>query len=226
MAVWYCTPSKRPPAEITPTLAKWRAQGYSICLWRDIGDTVPDGIDHVIVGDYPGHAAAVNACIQAVLRIDSACDWVVNAGDDTEPDPTKRAEEIAAECSEHFGSTFGVMQPTGDWKHWKGSDIRKIAGSPFIGRAFAERAYDGKGPLWTEYYHMFDDEELFNVAHILGVYWAREDLTHQHNHCMRMPGTPVPAFLARGYSPENWHAMGDLYRRRKAQGFPGHEVRT
>jgi hypothetical protein len=37
-----------------------------------------------------------------VLANEPSCDWIVAAGDDTFPDPNKRANEIAAECSEHF----------------------------------------------------------------------------------------------------------------------------
>ena len=47
--------------------------------------------------DYPGYARAVNDLAFAVLEQDPSCDWIVAAGDDTEPDMTKTADEIAAE---------------------------------------------------------------------------------------------------------------------------------
>ena len=36
------------------------------------------------------------------MVIDPQADWFVGGGDDTDPDQTKRAEEIAQECSAHF----------------------------------------------------------------------------------------------------------------------------
>jgi hypothetical protein len=126
--------------------------GYSVALWRDIGSESVD-CDYLRYGDYPGYARAANSLIMDVLAMDTACDWVVTGGDDTDPDPTKRADVIAAECSYHFTegfwnqlgiqefSTFGVMQPTGD--RFADGSIDRIAGSPWIGREFCKRAYGG-----------------------------------------------------------------------------------
>jgi hypothetical protein len=97
----------------------------------------PRGASMIHVGAYPGYALAVNSLALAVLRFDPECQWVCTGGDDVYPDPNKTADEIAAECSEHFAgihagvgliregkwrcrtdaeklATFGVMQPTGD----------------------------------------------------------------------------------------------------------------
>lgn len=240
MSVWLCTPSARPDGG---TAAKWREKGYKIALWRDRGEDLAN-INLLLTGAYPGHAAATNALCQEVLKLDSKAEWLVNAGDDTDPDPLASPKEIAETCSAYFGgreayktldifasdtrktSTFGVMQPTGD--PWAGHSIEKICGSPWIGREFCERAYGGNGPLWPEYFHMFDDEELQCVAQKLGVLWQRRDLTHLHHHWQRQDERVVrnvkaPEFLARANSRENWDLMGALFRRRQAAGFPGHE---
>jgi hypothetical protein len=142
------------------------------------------------------------------MRNDLQADWFVTGGDDVLPDPNHSAEEIARQCSEHFGEctdisdsgsigtlikwgTFGVMQPTG---HRYGEDptnpnpalrtayIDRVAGSPWMGRSWCERINQGKGPLWPEFQHMHVDEALRAVAVKLGVYWERPDLIHFHNH--------------------------------------------
>lgn len=150
MSVWLCIPSKRPPEEVDRVLNKWRERGYRIAIQRDCEPGCENGGE----GDgnngitwlrpYRGYADAVNYLARAILTLDSGCDWIVCAGDDTLPDPNKSADEIAEECSEHFlgdgwvkhwvvgisedgliaklfsaettraRSTFGVMQPTGD----------------------------------------------------------------------------------------------------------------
>lgn len=127
-------------------------------------------------------------------------------------------------------ASFGVMQPTGD-RFAEGS-IDRIAGSAWIGRYFQEHAYGGKGPLWEEYRHMFDDEELQAVACMLGVFQQRPDLVHLHRHFMRESDAldapairrPPPPHLVAANSPEHWAKVQVLFRARRAAGFPGHEV--
>lgn len=134
--------------------------------------------------------------------------------------------------------TFGVMQPTGDrWQEGMGgfssAPIDRVAGSPWIGRAFAERVYGGNGPYWPEYTHMFVDEELQAVAEKLGVFWQRRDLVHLHRHALRHedPKKLVDAgelprkapHLVKWNTQEHWGAMKRIFEQRKAAGFPGHE---
>ncbi len=116
------------------------------------------------------------------------------------------------------------MQPTGDpWSDTKGRIIERIAGSPWIGREFCRRMNGGAGPLWQEYTHCFEDEELQCVAQKLGVFWQRPDLTHKHNHWMRKPNAKVPPHLAEATSPQHWAKFKALFEIRKRAGFPGHE---
>lgn len=217
---WLCIPSKRPAAEVNPTLAKWRAKGYRIAIWRDPGDE-PVDCDLLIQEPYQGYARAVNALVAAVLEMDPSCEWCVAAGDDTEPDPNYTADRIAADCTAHFCGTFGVMQPCGDeWADSHGRMILRIAGSPFIGRDFAERINRGCGPYWEQYTHCFLDNELMEVAKKYGAFWQREDLTHRHNHWTR-ERKKMPAFLADANSPAHWDKYSRIYFTRKAEGFPG-----
>ena len=231
MNVWLCLPSARPVAEVNARMDLWRAQGYKIALWRDRLDGVVT--DFRKVGAYPGYAQTVNYLARTVLWHDQQCDWIIAAGDDTDPDPTRRAAEIARECSDYFLGSFGVMQPTGDpWSDNAGRIIERIAGSPWLGREWCFRAYGARGPLWPGYTHCFADEELQLVAQRLGVFWQRPDLTHLHHNWARpKPGGPpfgahadMPEFLADANSVAHWQKYSRLFAQRKAAGFPGSEV--
>jgi hypothetical protein len=248
VSVWLCIPSKRPAAQANPVLERWRAQGYKIALWLD-GDE-PAGAKPCDLWSssysekYPGYAVAVNTLIRRVIEKDPSADWFVCAGDDTLPDPNKTADEIARECAAYFygrgetgcaGALFGVMQPTGDrWLEPKtppppgalqGAPIDRVAGSPFIGREFALRMYQGNGPYWPEYTHMGVDEELQEVAIKYGVFWQRRDLVHHHEHWSRARSqvSDMPEFLREANSAEHWKRYKRIFEARKAAGFPGSE---
>ena len=244
MSVWLCIPSARPVAEVNARMEKWIAQGYRVLIQRDPGAGEPAGaVAHrrdsalvrkginVLIREYRGYAEAVNFMVAGLLRYVPDCDWIVAAGDDTDPDPAKRADEIARECSDYFRKnvhpTFGVMQPTGDpWADHQGRIIERIAGSPWLGREWCRRAYGGKGPLWPEYTHCFADEELQLVAERYGVFWQRPDLSQYHDNWARARGNPadLPAFLKEANSPEHWCKYQALFTERKAAGFPGSEL--
>jgi hypothetical protein len=247
--VWFVIPSARPPAEAQACFQKWLDRGYRVAVWRDSRDSlVTDFLQPlgdramVITGEYPGYAEAVNLLQKAVFSRDRQCHWIVTGGDDTEPDPNHTPEEIAVQCALHFckpvlgdsneavvfwSGSFGVMQPTGD--RFAGGAIDRVAGSPWIGREFCRRMYGGAGPYWHEYQHMFVDEEIQEVAVKLGVFWQRPDLTHHHQHFMRVGTTNAakeaapPAHLVQANSPGHWQFYRGLFQGRKAAGFPGHE---
>ena len=138
-------------------------------------------------------------------------------------------EELSADVTGTAHSTFGVMQPTGDpWADFhKGKMsriIERIAGSPWLGRDWCLRAYQGNGPLCAEYTHCFADEELQLVAQRLGVFWQRPDLTHHHEHWSRTPNaTRIPPHLAEATSKSHWDKYKAIFDARKAAGFPGSE---
>lgn len=233
MSVFLCIPSARPDGG---TIYEWRAMGYRIAVYRDFGE----GIDADILIEgrpetYPGYARATNGLIAAALDMDCECDWCVIGGDDISPDPNHAPDEIASQCTAHFQSSFGAMQPTGDswgedelWsihKYPLGQRryIERICGSAWLGREFCERMYGGKGPLWAGYTHMRVDEELQEVAIKMGALWQRPDLTQYHHHAQRDRSKPIPEFLKRAYSPEHWAESSALFNQRKSAGFPGHE---
>jgi hypothetical protein len=235
---WLCLPSARPAAEVAQWLTRWTSRGYKVALWRDDGLPI-EGASVTMGGEYPGYAVAANALIKHVLERDPECDWVVSCGDDTWPDPNHTADEIAGQCSQHFAeiewglnvklfafgkrinlATFGVVQPTGDdWADPLGKIIDRIAGSPWIGRSFAERINGGIGPYWPEYRHNWLDEEIMLVAQRLGVFWQRPDLIHFHDHCMRYPGGKWAPHLQ--WVSEDYRRMKPIFEARKRMGFPG-----
>ncbi len=241
MSAWVTIPSARPVEEVNRWAAKWKQRGYNIAILRDEApeERIFPEIDLVIMPNppgYKGYARSANALIQIVTQQHPDAEWFVVAGDDTDPDQHRTAEEIAAQCKRHFGkiadvgSTFGCMQPTGD-RFAQGS-IDRIAGSPWIGREFARRVYKGQGPYWPEYTSMFVDEELKCVAEKYGVYWMRPDLVHLHRHFMRESEAldsravqrPIPPHLVEANSPEHWAKFKALFESRKIHGFPGSEL--
>jgi hypothetical protein len=262
MSVWLTIPSARPATEIAERLGKWRRKGYNIALWRNgphVNDPIlgiarptyngkpvnmdnsaryfhPDRYDGNEValwyGNYLGWGSSINRLITEVIKIDADAQWFVGGGDDTDPDPTKTADEIAAECTEHFGGTFGIMQPTGHrWgeeEAWAQATypnepayIDRICGSPWIGREAARRLNGGKGPLWAECYHMFSDQILKEHAEKIGILWQRRDLTHFHDHPRRDGVARTPDFAAESgiYTNHEWDKSKGIYERLKANYF-------
>jgi hypothetical protein len=221
---WLAIPSARPAHEANEALRVWRDRGYGIALWRESEHDAP--IHDVLMwsATYPGYAAAMNALAKHVIGMDAECEWVIAGGDDTLPDE-RRADEIAAECTAHFGGTLGVMQPTGD--RWAGGSIDRIAGSPWMGREWCLRANGGVGPLWPEFTHMFVDQCLQETATRCGKFWQRRDVTHMHRHYLRDSAridagvryVEPPAHLKKWNSPAHWRDMQAIFERLRAQDF-------
>jgi len=226
-SVWYCIPSARPAAEAQACVDAWRAMGYSVAVWRDIGADLLD-CDYSRYGEYPGYARAVNALAEDVLAIDTACKWIVTGGDDVFPDQTLRAEEIAVELMANFGGfggSYGVMQPTGD--RFADGSIDRIAGSPWMGREWCQRAHGGRGPMHADFTHMYVDEALQGAAVAQGVFWQRPDLTQLHRHFMRESddinspavSKPIPPHLMKANSASHWNESKSIFERIKRGGF-------
>lgn len=222
MRTWLAIPSARPAAEANVVLHKWQEKGYGIALWRDT-EADPALCNLQLTGTYPGYAQAVNALSREVLARDPECRFIVTAGDDTEPDRVHDPGSIVEECEAHFGGTFGVMQPTGD--RWADGSIDRIAGSPWMGREWCERANGGAGPLWPEFTHMFVDQCLMDTATRCGVFWQRRDLIHLHRHFMRQDESldvnrvNPPAHLVKWNSSAHWAEMQAIYMRLKRCDF-------
>lgn len=244
MRAWLVLPSARPAPEVARIIDAWRAQGYRTAILRDQVDVdaalYPDltYFSVPVFGGYPGYAMAVNYLVKQIIESYSDAEWFIAAGDDTLPDPTKRADDIAAECKAHFAElhsqgsrlctdTFGVMQPIGDkWGDQRGPYIERIAGSAWIGRDFCRLMNKGQGPLYPGFKHMFVDEALRDVAVRLGVYWERPDLTHYHEHWgRRKPGRPMPSVdrmpdhLRQWNTAEHWDWSKQLLNRLRATNY-------
>src|SRR5580700_7849161 len=145
MSVWVVAPSIRPGGG---TLPKWKAAGYRVAVCRQ-GEPFPEADLTVPRATYGGWAPSINFLAKFVMNIDVLAEWIVGGADDILPDPKRTPEQIDSECSQHFGGTFGVMQPTGDdWTDARGKVIERYAGSPWLGREWCRRAYQGNGPMW------------------------------------------------------------------------------
>ena len=241
MSVWLAIPSIRPPAEAKDCLDRWRAQGYKVAVLRQ-GEPIEADL-LIPTGEYLGWGRSTNILAKEVLRRDEFAHWIVGGGDDYWSDPGRDANAIATDCCRHFADldsfahcSWGVMQPTGD--RWgdnessraafgenRGAEIDRIAGSPWMGREWCERAYLGNGPMPDFYHHLYIDEELQEVATLLGVFWQRRDLTQYHNHPCRQEGYGVyqTGHLAPLYDPAAWNREKEIFETRKAKGFPGSE---
>ena len=256
IALWRNGPHVNDPLLVCAGCGKWRPFGdgaaCTVCGCTDFRNLLTNRDALKSTPEYAGWGPSINALIAALMVYDPHAAWFVGGGDDTEPDPSKTAQQIAMECQRHFFlhnypsgpdgpytldeySTFGVMQPTGDrwgadepWAQAAFPDapayIDRICGSPWIGREFARRANQGKGPFWPEYHHMFADEELQEVAKAYGVLWQRRDLMHYHEHPRRDGVSRTPDFAQEIYSPEHWAAAKALFSGRKVAGFPGSEL--
>lgn len=216
--VWYAIPtaSERNCAE---TLPEWRARGYRIALLQDKSNRFDADADITVApfDDYRGYGRSINHLIREVIP--ASAPIVVAGGDDMFPDMAHTAEEIAAQFLQRFPDTFGVMQPIGDaWEN-----TANICGSPWIGREFARRMYGGRGAYCEEYFQLYEDTELHDVAEALGLLWKRPDLMHFHKQWKRERGSAAvpPAYLEKSLARERESAA--IYARRKAAGFPGHE---
>lgn len=233
MAHIFCVfPSARPANEVIPLIHKWEERGYTVGLWRDPGTGAALENWEWIDAPYQGYPTAMNALIRKAFESDADCQWTVCAADDTYPDPNKTAQEIAADYTARFGS-MAVVQPTGDpWSDHMGRVIERIAGSPWISRGFAERAYGGNGPWWPEYRHCFVDNELQEVAKKLGCFHQDPTTTHFHDHWGRpkdgqryVVNAKTPDFLREANSQDHWRKYRQLFESRLRAGFPGSELR-
>lgn len=235
MSSWLAIPSCRPLPELIPRLEKWSTMGYKIALLRQ-NEPCPVYCDiQVPAAFYHGWARSTNMLAALILATDPLARWIVGGGDDYLPDLAHPADFIAQECTAHFAGTFGVMQPTGD--RWldtpqsraqfgedRGAMLDRIAGSPWMGREWCERAYGGRGPMDDSFFHCWSDEALQLVAERLGVFWQRRDLNQRHEHWLRDNAD----LTGRTDEPQSW-AVADadyrngraLFEELKRLGFPG-----
>jgi len=202
------------PAIAAKTCKRWQDRGYHVCLLaEEPGSLEATGADKTVYQDkWEGFGKAVNRLCREVPG-----PVVVVAGDDVFPHPQCSGSEIADRFLRAFPDTFGVMQPTGDpYGGYMSACI-----SPWIGRAFIERSYGGKGPYCEEYHHCYSDKELQDVAAATGCFKQDPALVQKHEHWGRSKNV-WPERLPHHYR------IGDalptdekLYKTRKAAKFPG-----
>lgn len=204
------------------TFPKWKEKGYFIAavvpdsLVEQYASLVDLLVPESTIGEYKGWPNAVNyLCTHLIDK-----NIVVAAGDDMYPDPNYEAHQLHLQFMRHFGSTLGVMQPYGDkFGSMACSTCEQICGSAWLGRDFRNRVNKGKGPLWEEYWHMYADTELYQVAMKHGDLWIRGDLTQYHAHRTREPQKFKPKIPI-----GNTAKAKKIYDKRKAEGFSGSEL--
>lgn len=216
MSVWLTIPSARPVAEAQLCINSWRELGYNVALIRQ-GDPL-EGCDiQISTHTYMGYPKSINLLSKLVLAHDDGAEWMVIGGDDYYPDPRLKACNIAHMCNVRFKDTYGVMQPTGDREH--GGVIDTAAASAWIGRDWCRRAYGGRGPLPSCYYHYYTDTELQEVAILQDVFHQDQSIFQEHRHWTR-EFKPAPSFMAEAISMTKDDR--DVFHSRRITGFPGH----
>jgi len=215
--VWLALPSAN--IEMArKTFPVWRERGYKIAaivpdkLANEYKNIVDKLIKESEVGGYKGWPKAVNTlCSYLYME-----DIIIAAGDDMYPDPNYEAHQLHLQFTRHFGGTMGVMQPYGDKFGSMACDTcEQICGSAWLGREFRMRVNKGKGPLWEEYWHMYADTELYQVASKYDCLWIRGDLTQYHAHRTREKQKFKPTIPS-----GNTKIAKQIYDKRKAEGFP------
>lgn len=230
--VWVVFPTANVP-RAEETAKKWAERGYASGFLINAGDGTPcrfrwtTGVGYVreypAAWGYAGYYHSQNSLAWAALDRWQA-EAVVCAGDDMDPDPTKGADEILAECRARYPDGCYVMQPTGDPQGpMKGVPAAaRICGSPWLGPAYVRRGYGGAGAYHEAYHHFGGDHELKIVAEKLGILWQRPELSHFHRHHSwgHSPRTTYQAATEKAW----WDHDIRLFEERKAAGWPGHTL--
>lgn len=228
-SVWYAIPCANYSMALK-TLPVWKSKGYKIALLCDQDRAIPEAIrvtaDVIITpwsrANFKGYPAAVKYLIDHAIP--ASVPVIVCGGDDMYPDPNFSAGQVRMAFESVFPDLFGVMQPCGDKLGWQESTqnhaAERICGSPILGRRFIDEANSGLGPFWPGYFHMFCDEELFNVSKLLGCLNQAKGLTHYHEHWTRT-GSGQPEHMNKAQAM--WDADKALFEKRRAAGFPGHD---
>ncbi len=187
--VWFAIPSAS-PERCRRVLPEWHRMGYKTAVLQNFErGEIP--ADLTVWSDtYPGWPASINILCEKLVPRNAPI--VVSGGDDMLPDPNHTAQELASQFMRRFPDAFGVMQPHGD--DFLGA--RTFCGSPWLGRGWIDRAYNGAGPMPAMYRHNWADNELYWVAKCLDALWERPDLSQRHEHFSRT-GDAAPEYWTR-----------------------------
>lgn len=226
MTPWLILPSAD-PVKAKENLPKWRERGWLIAVlvdnkqYLDAHHDAYDGCAIIVVpGEYHGYPWAIKEILKQLPKFDTVC----AAGDDMQPEPNFTANQMAERYWNRFPDGIGVYQPCGDMWMQDASGkpaAARICGSPIVSCEFTNRINGGKGLFWPEYAHWFSDEELCCVATKMGCLWHDYDTSHKHLHWHRTK-QPRPPHMVK--HEQKWKADEDLFKRRKAEGFPGSEM--
>ncbi len=190
----------------------WKSFGYKVAILANPPFThghFPEADRVIVQKKWLGFPVAANILCKEVPG-----NIVVVAGDDLYPDPESNAEEIGTHFLKRFPDTFGLVQPTGD----KFGCWDKCAVSPWIGRAFIEKAYGGNGPYREEYFHYFSDQELQEYAIKMNVFEQFKYVTQFHDHWQRQEKPSRPGHLIQAGA--KWRKDKQIFEQRKKEGFP------
>lgn len=215
--VWFAIPSAS-PERCRAVLPVWREMGYRTAVLADARTSSEQedfAADRVVrVDQYHGWPQSVNLLCREVVP--KSCRVIVTGGDDVLPDRSVPATAIAQQFLDRFPDSFGVMQPRGD----AFMSAHRYCGSPFLGRAWCETMYGGRGPIHPGYKHNYADNELHWLSRGMGALWDRPDLTHTHEHFSRS-GDAAPSHWRGVVASDLQDCL--LYYARAQSGFPGHE---
>lgn len=218
--VWLTLPSAN-LGMAKKTFPVWKKHGYKIAiicpdnLSEQYSNLVDLKIQESKIGGYKGWPNSVNY----LSKLLSDKEIIIAAGDDMYPDENYESHELRLQFVKHFGGTFGVMQPYGDKFGSMACDTcEQICGSAWLGKEFRDKINQGKGPMWEEYWHMWADTELYQVANKYNCLWIRGDLTQYHEHRLRRTHSFLPT-IPHG----NTKKSQQLYENRKLNHFPGSE---
>ena len=209
--IWCCWPTVN-IEKSREMIDVWHEQNYKVAVLVNPPHINVDLLeaDQVIVqNEWQGFSIAANILCKEVPG-----DIVVVVGDDIYPDKEHTPQEIGGAFQKKFPDLFGIMQPTGD----KFGCTHKCAVSPWIGRMFIEKSYNGHGPFWEEYFHYFSDQELQEYATKLGTFYQREDLVQYHDHWQRKEEPRRPGYLLE--AKKRWHKDKQTFDQRMVKGFP------
>lgn len=218
MNVWAVYPSADPLKGEAASI-RWRDRGFKTLVYQDAGAAKVDA-DCVLSGRFPGYYRLANYLAFHAFHVLKA-DLVVFVADDLDPDPYMRVGDFAGAYFEKFPDGFGVLQGTGDTQGIDASGkpaAARICGSPAFGRAWAERAYGGRGPFWNGYHSYYGDEDLYNVSLRLGVLWQEPSITIYHRH-WSWRHQPQADYQRRN-SENYWIQDKALFFSRQQAGFP------
>jgi hypothetical protein len=209
--IWYAIPSIN-EERCTKAFEKWREMGYKTCVLLDKGKPQPKHADMILYT--PAYEGYYKSMIEMSRAIGREADIIITGGDDIFPDEKHTAQEIGIECFTKYPDGFFIMQPTGDAME----GVDRICASPWFGRGWLDRAYQGRFPVWHEYIAFFGDQELKEVSSKLKSLWQRNDLCQYHDHWSRVGGPAKLEYQTK--NDQHWRHDETIYKKRFMGKFP------